>query len=267
MRIVDLTPEHERAYLHCLEPEEADIADGVERKRAWLAAARDKGLLVKLALDDDGEVAGMVQAMPIEHTHVLGEKLHFIHCIWVHSHDNGIGDRSGRGMGAALLEAVEQEARAAGSLGMAAWGLALPMWMRASWFKKHGFRAVDRDGIAKLLFKPFRDDARAPRWMAPGRAPWKEDGHVTVTCFNGGWCTLQNANCVRARRAAETHSGGVVFREIDTSDPEVARRVRQDYAVFVDDKQIGTGPPLREEKVLRVIEKKRGRNWWSRRSS
>lgn len=43
----------------------------------------DRGLIVKLALDKDVEMAGMVQAVPIEQSHVLGENLPFVHCIWV----------------------------------------------------------------------------------------------------------------------------------------------------------------------------------------
>jgi len=46
----------------------------------------------------------------------------------------------GRGIGSALLEAAENDARELGAKGMAAWGLWLPFWMKASWFKKHGYK-------------------------------------------------------------------------------------------------------------------------------
>ena len=94
-----------------------------------------------------------------------GSGLYFIPCIWVHGHKQGRGNFQGRGMGSALLAAAEEDARALGAKGMAAWGLWLPFWMRASWFKKHGYRSVDRDGIASLVWKPFAADARPPRWL------------------------------------------------------------------------------------------------------
>ena len=43
-------------------------------------------------------------------------------------------------MGKALLQAAERDAKERGARGMAAWGMSLPVFMRASWFKKQGYR-------------------------------------------------------------------------------------------------------------------------------
>jgi hypothetical protein len=181
----------------------------------------------------------------------------------VHGHTQGIGDRTGRGIGTALLEAVEHEAREAGALGMAAWGLAVPLWMRASWFKKHGYVRVDRQGLATLVFKPFTDRAQPPAWPAEAHSPELADGDgVTVTCFDGGWCTLQNANCERARRAAAAE--GARFESIDTSDPAAAALWGQDYGIWVDHRAIGTGPPLSEDAVRRRVRARQRGPWWTR---
>ncbi len=257
MRIIDLSPEHEELYFHCLEPSAEEIKAGVARKRAWYAAMKDEGLIVKLALDDDGEVAGMIQSLPVEHTHVLGENLHFLLCIWVHGHREDVGNRQGHGLGTALLTALEEEARAQGALGVAAWGMALPFWMKAGWYKRHGYEKVERDGLATLVWKPFGDAARAPAWMHDPVPPAGEAGRVSVTCFDGGWCTLQSANCARARSAAQ--ASGAPFHEVDTANPAAALRWRQTYGVWVDDEQVGSGPPLSEQKVRRKIERHRRR--------
>ena len=261
MEIVDLTDTHLEAYLHCLEPYAEEIRDGVERKRAWVEQKRDRGLLVKLAIDDDGEPAGMIQSVPIEETGLVGEGLHFVLCIWVHSHSDGIGDRSGRGMGTSLLGALEAEAQLAGARGMAAWGMALPFWMRAGWFRRHGYRKADRRGIAQLVWKPFEDGLEPPRWPAETGSPELEEGKVTVTCYDGGWCTLQNANCVHAHKAAD--ATGAAFHEIDTADPEAAKIWGQDYGIWIDDKQVFAGPPLSEDKVRRKIEMRQRGPWWA----
>ena len=59
-------------------------------------------------------------------------------------------------MGKALLRAAEEDARALGALGMAAWGISLPFWMKASWFRKHGYRKADRQGIVGPAVEAIR---------------------------------------------------------------------------------------------------------------
>ena len=202
IRVVDLAPEHEPLYFVCLEDwPGADMAEAGDHKARWYRRARPLGLRVKLALDGDGTVAGMIQYLPIEHAPALGHDLHFILCVWVHGHPEGRGDRRGHGLGSALLEAAEADARALGSKGMAAWGLALPIWMRASWFRHHGYRKADRRGLSALVWKPFSPDAVAPRWLAEtGKRPDPRPGKVAVTACLSGWCPAQNLAFERARR-------------------------------------------------------------------
>ena len=57
---------------------------------------------VKLALDDDGQVGGMIQYLPIEHSFAEGRHLHYVACTWVHGHKQGRGNFQKRGMGKAL---------------------------------------------------------------------------------------------------------------------------------------------------------------------
>ena len=56
MDVIDLTPPHERLYCQCLEDWSADIREAGDHKRAWHAKMRDRGLRVKLAVDDAGKV-------------------------------------------------------------------------------------------------------------------------------------------------------------------------------------------------------------------
>jgi hypothetical protein len=79
---------------------------------------------------------------------------------------------------------------------------------------------------------------------------------VIVTCFKNGWCPAQNMVYERAKRAAAELGDPVVFREVDTFDREVAVEWGISDGLFVDDRQIRTGPPPSYEKIRKAIVKK-----------
>jgi GNAT superfamily N-acetyltransferase len=258
IRVVDLGPEHEPAYLVCLEDwRGAELAEAGDHKARWLARMRDRGLRVKLALDGDGRVGGMIQVVPIEHAPAIGRGLEFVLCIWVHGYRQGRGNFQGRGMGSALLAAAEADARARGVAGLAAWGLALPFWMRASWFKRHGYRAVDRRGLSTLVWKPFAAGAEPPRWLpVTGKRPDPAPGKVVVSACVNGWCPAQNLAFERARRAAACHGDAVEVRQVDTGDRATMLAWGESDVLFVDGAPVRTGPPPTEEKLAALIGKR-----------
>lgn len=254
MNIVDLTEEYRELFAICLEDWSEEAREAGDRRARWVERFLGKGLRAKLALDDRGEVGGMIQYLPIEHSTAAGAGLYFIPCIWVHGHQQGRGNFQGHGMGGALLEAAEADARALGAKGMAAWGLWLPVWMKASWYKKHGYRAADRQGLMVLLWKSFAEEARPPRWHPKGKKlPKPAPGKVNVTAFVNGWCMAGNLATERARRAAQELGDRVVYREIDTSQPGAIAALGFSDALFIDGKAIRTGPPPSYEKIRSII--------------
>jgi len=259
MNVIDLADDHLQLYFMCLEDWSEEIKEAGTRKELWYKGMVDKGLRVKLALDDGGQVGGMIQYGPIEHSFADGNDLYIIYCIWVHGHKQGRGNFQKKGMGKALLRAAEDDARDRGAQGMAAWGMFLPFWMKASWFKKQGYSKVDRQGLAVLLWKPFTDTVKPPRWIKQKKKPETVQGKVTVTAFVNGWCQVQNMVYERAKRAAAEFGDEVVFREIDTSDRDVLMEWGLSDALYIDDKQVRTGPPPSYEKIYKLISKRVGK--------
>jgi GNAT superfamily N-acetyltransferase len=200
MKVIDLAPEHERLYFVCLEDWSEESREAGDHKARWFAGMKDRGLGVKLALDDADRVGGMIQYVPIEYSPALGRDLFFVLCIWVHGHKQGRGDFRGRGMGRELLRAAEEDVRNRGAKGLAAWGMAVPVFMRASWFRKHGYRTADRAGLKVLLWKKFHDQAEPPRWVESRSRPQPLPGKVAVTAFLSGWCPVMSMVAERARR-------------------------------------------------------------------
>jgi GNAT superfamily N-acetyltransferase len=252
MRIVDLAEDRKDLFCLCLEDREAG-----PKRREWLERSETHGLRAKLALDDRGVEGGMIQYGPIEHSWVDGAGMYFVYCIFVHGHKQGRGDFQRHGMGKALLRAAEEDARSLGALGMATWGIALPFWMRASWFKKHGYRTADRQGISLLLWKPFTDAAQPPRWFPKvDRRPEPVPGKVCITAFSSGWCLARNLVYERAKRAAAEFGDLVAFEEIDTSDRSIVARCGVSDEVLVDGKNLQKGPPPSYDKIHGAIAKR-----------
>ena len=256
MKIIDLTDEYEKLYFMCLEDWSEEIKEAGNHKEVWYSKMKDKGLRVKLAQDEDENIGGMIQYIPIENSFVDGKDLHFINCIWVHGYKKGRGNFQKKGMGKALLQASENDAKARGSKGIVSWGLSLPFFMKASWYKKRGYKKVDKQGIQVLLWKPFTEDAVPPRWIKQKKKPDAFSGKVTVTTFLNGWCPAQNMVFERARRAASEFGDKVIFKGYDTSERRLFLEWGISDALFIDEKEIRTGPPPSYDKIKHLIAKK-----------
>jgi len=256
MKVIDLEPEYYDTYFNCLEDWSGEMKEASDHKACWFHKFKERGLRVKIAVNKDNAVTGMIQYLPVEESEIDGNGLYFILCIWVHGHNEGIGNYQGKGIGTALLNAAENDAKDLGAKGMAAWGLWLPFWMKASWFKKHGYKKADRDSLRLLVWKPFSDNAHPPHWIHQKQAVPKNPGIVTVTAFINGWCPAQNLVFERAKRASMAFDGKVIFEAIDTSDREVFLKWGITDGIFIDGKQISYGPPLPYEKLFKIILKK-----------
>lgn len=255
MKIIDLDEARQQLYFLCLEDWSDEIKEAGDHKAKWFNRMKDRGLRVKLALDDSGETGGMIQYTPVEHSFAEGKDLYFINCIWVHGHKQGRGNFQKKGMGKALLQVAEDDARTLGARGIAAWGVPLPFWMRASWFRKQGYRKVDSTGFLgqMLLWKPFTGDAVPPRWIREKKRPEKIPGKVTVTAFLNGWCPAQNMVFERAKRVAAELGDKVIFQEIDTFNRETFLEWGISDALYIDGKAMRTGPPPSYDKIKKMI--------------
>ena len=97
MKIIDLGKENEDLYFKCLEDWSDDMKEAGGHKACWYEKMKDKGLGVKLALDDAGEVGGMIQYLPIDYSPAEGVDLYFIPRIWVHGYKKGRGNFQKKG--------------------------------------------------------------------------------------------------------------------------------------------------------------------------
>jgi GNAT superfamily N-acetyltransferase len=255
MDIIDLNEKYLSTYFVCLEDWSDEIKEGGNHKESWFEHMKDKGLRVKLAVDGE-KACGMIHYVPIEHSFAEGHDAYFVHCVWVHGYKKGIGNYQKRGIGKALLRAAEEDAKVMGAKGLAVWGISMPFFMKASWFKKQGYAKVDKVGMQVLLWKPFAEDAVAPKWIREKKRPPKKEGKVSVTAFLNGWCPAMNMTFERAKRAAREFGDQVEFQDIRTIDRATFLDWGIADAVFIDGKPVRTGPPPSYDKIKKKIAKR-----------
>lgn len=251
MKLIDVGPDTEATFLRCLHDERADDPRVIELRRRWLWAELEHGLRAKVIVLETGEVAGLCQYMPIEHTHLDGSDLLAILCIWVHGYDHHIGNRQGNGYGRYMLESIEQDARDSGFGGVAAWGMDFPYWNPVSFYEHMGYARADKAGMAVLVWKPFSEDVSAPRFLREVRRPTGSSDKVSLTVFFGGWCTGSCGQCVTARDAVQGLDEVVEYREVDTSDPETLRRWGISDGLYVEGEPYRPYEPPCTSDVLR----------------
>jgi predicted N-acetyltransferase YhbS len=253
MKITDISPENEKLYYCCLEDWSEDIKEAGDHKQRWYEHMKNKGLRVKFALDENNKVGGMIQYIPIEHSMFEGQNLNVVLCIWVHGHKEGRGNFQRRGMGKALLKAAEEESERSGVNGLVTWGLILPMFMRASWFKRQGYKVSDKIGMMRLLWKPFNENAVPPKFIRQKMHPQKGIDKVNISIFNDGWCTAMNMVYERTLRASKEFEGKVDIKEYETLDKGIVKEWGITGGLFIDGKEVRTGPPPSYDKIRKMI--------------
>jgi hypothetical protein len=256
MKITDITPENEKHYYCCLEEWSEDLKEAGDHKQRWYEHMKGKGVKVKFAVDEYNVIGGMIQYLPVEHSMIEGKNLYVVLCIWVHGSKKGRGDYRKKGMGTALLKAAEEDSKNLGADGLVTWGLIIPAFMKASWFKRKGYKVVDKNGIMRLMWKPFTENAISPKFIKLKKLPEKGKDKVNVTVFRNGWCPAMNLVYERALRASKEFEGKVDIKEFETIHRETFNEWGIMDGLFIDGKEVNTGPPPSFKKIKKKIEKR-----------
>jgi hypothetical protein len=97
------------------------------------------------------------------------------------------GNQRGKGYGRFMLNAVEAEARAGGSKGLAVWAMDWD-WNPVSFYLHAGFVEADRNDKVVAAWKPFARDAEPPKILCRPELPKLSSKKVSVVVADNAWC-------------------------------------------------------------------------------
>lgn len=234
MNIVDIDRNTEGTFFRCLHDEKPGNPQAIALRRRWYDSHKEKGLRAKVLIGEGGEVVGMCQYIPIEHSHLIGKHLMAILCIWVHGYDHLVGNQQHKGYGKYILQHIEKDARDSGAKGIAAWGMSFPFWNPVSFYEHMGYSPVDTEGPVVLTWKPFVEGAEPPALIHPKRLPEKVEEKPRVSVFVSGWCGVGCYWCAGVREAVAGIEDRVIYEEYDTSNRETLLSWGIDDGVLVD---------------------------------
>ena len=251
IEIRDMLPEDEYFVSTCTHENESDEIDAsAGRRLAWLRSKEPDGLRVKVALRD-GMRVGFLYAMPIELSPwgLLGEDLLVFPCLFVST------DAQGGGIGRALVEAAEEQARIQGLKGVATMGFYWEdFWfMPAPFFTGLGYEEAVRKGDFALLWKALDPSAKAPRMLRRDYTFEPVPGKVVVDLFWHTFCLTSDQEAARVREVAAEFGDAVVLREYCADDRDTLLRYQIPRAIFINGKEIGWGYEAPKEGVRDAI--------------
>jgi len=260
MKLMDVTEEKQNIFFRCLQDEMPEDPGAIAIRRSWYERNIENGHRAKLLILNDGRIGGLCQYIPIEHSHLVGEDLLAILCVWVNGYDHGVGNQQTQGYGRFMLNAIEEDARASGTKGVAAWGMDWEVnWMPVSFFEHMGYTAVDREDKVVVFWKPFSPDAKPPRLLRLANSPSKGNDKINLTVAVNGWCGYYKLFC--AREAIEGIEHMVEYEEIGSPDRATILHLGKVGGLYLDGEvfmpyQICTKDALRAE-IIRLYEEKR----------
>jgi GNAT superfamily N-acetyltransferase len=239
IRISDVT-EATLGYVACCAQvgESAAEAQAVKLHENWLRKTLTRrGMWTKVALDGTQPI-GFLFLVPIERTswYIDGEGLSTIQCMNVEDAYRR------RGIGELLLAAAEESARRhTDGIAVIAYDPSA-RFMPASFFRTQDYREVDRRGSSVLMFKPFAEDARAPRFVERQyRPPRLIPGKVIVEAFWSPQCLTTALDIVHVRQVCAEFGDDVILHELNAGMPGMRERFGIPRTLFINGVEKGWG--------------------------
>ncbi len=188
----------------------------------WLKKRFSEGLTLKVIKPDQaGKVAGYIEYVPGEFAWraVDASGYMFIHCLWVYPNNN-----KKKGLGSALLEEVEADARMAKMKGVAAISSDGSFMANRDLFVKNGYAVKEEKEKCQLMVKNFSKDQAVLGFTSTA------DARSNLK----GWHMIYSSQCPWVARFVEEAKPIIKKHQLDMSIRELstAREAQQAPSVY-----------------------------------
>lgn len=252
IKVREMEPSDEYFVFTCSHVNETDEIDVMsERRGVWLKENYSLGLRVKVGLLDD-EPVGFAYLIPIDICPwgPLGKDLMVLPCLWV------IRSEQNKGVGHALMEAAEKEARGQERKALVVTGFYNDFWfMPAAFFEKHGFSVVHRKDDIAILWKVFDESAEQPKFLERNYKFKAIPDKVVVDLFWQSFCGTSNGEAQRVREVVDEFDDSVVLNEYCADDRDVLLGYQIPRGIFVNGSQIDWGFAAPKDGIREAISK------------
>ena len=256
MRLVEIDETTEGTFYRCLHDEIPADPRVMAMRREWRAKYQPKGHRGKVMIDDLGQVVGLTNYIPVEHSPYEGENLMAILCMWIHGYDHLVGNQQSRGYGRFMLKEIEADALNSGCNGVTVWAKDYAAWNPVSFYEHMGYERVDQSGLDVLVWKRFNQKAKPPSFLKRQYVvEVGKTGKIQVTSISNGWCRGGCQQCVMVRDAVAEIGSQAVLTEVyahEKSDMRV--RGESIDVVYIDgDPFRPDGPPATKSEFKQAV--------------
>ena len=213
-------------------PKGLEILVALEKPRNEMIHYKWVGKMLHSSLAIDGQVPmGLLEYIPIEHAlePVKGENILFINCMWI------LPPFWLNGVGTALMESFIERAKQYGGASVITydgdrWFGTSIKYMPSSFFKKFGFKEVDRDESRVLLFLDLGSSS-----------PKSKDFHKTeklnLDIFYNSQCPWSRYMINTIKMKVEKHST-INLNIVNTDDRKLIEKLGISRGIYLNGKPI-----------------------------
>jgi GNAT superfamily N-acetyltransferase len=255
MEVVDLTEEYMRYVALCTHMDDPDEEKdrAANERESWIKVNLKNGLKFKIALKE-GKPMGFAHCLPIElgTWGMSGQDLMTIPCLTLGYERVYKGDK-GSGVGRALVEAVEEEAKKE-MKGVAVLAYDNEFWfMPYSFFKKLGYSEVAREDDQVIMLKAF-EPVTPPVFRKLNYQSEPIPGKVVIDAFWNPICLTSILEIHHVREVSAEYKDKVILNEYNSGNKDILERYGASRALFIDGEPKNWGYAAPKDELRKEID-------------